>query len=64
MEDVGKFCGQLAYFMAIWYILWTFGVLDGHFICCTKKTLVTLICYHKPMTIAKIVPVMLHYVKN
>jgi hypothetical protein len=26
MEDVGMFCGHLAYFTAIWYILWSFGI--------------------------------------
>jgi hypothetical protein len=26
MEDVGIFYGRLVYFMAIWYILWPFGI--------------------------------------
>jgi hypothetical protein len=40
MEDVpilgirpfGPFCGQLAYFMVIWYILWSFGISYGHLV--------------------------------
>jgi hypothetical protein len=30
IEDVGLFYGHLAYFTAIWYILWQFGILHGH----------------------------------
>jgi hypothetical protein len=26
MEDVGLFCGHLVYFVAIWSILWPFGL--------------------------------------
>jgi hypothetical protein len=28
MKDVGIFCGQLVYFVAIWYILWLFGIFS------------------------------------
>jgi hypothetical protein len=27
MEDVCMVCSHLIYFMAIWYILWTLGIL-------------------------------------
>jgi hypothetical protein len=30
MEDVGIFHGLLAYFTAIWYILWTLGIFCGN----------------------------------
>jgi hypothetical protein len=26
MEHVGKLCGYWVYFVAIWYILWPFGI--------------------------------------
>jgi hypothetical protein len=32
MEGVGKFYGHLVYFMAIWYILWPFGIFYGHLV--------------------------------
>jgi hypothetical protein len=31
MEDVGIFYGHLVYFMAIWYILWPFGIPSAGF---------------------------------
>jgi hypothetical protein len=31
MEDVGKFYGHFVYFTAIWYTLWPFGIICGHF---------------------------------
>jgi hypothetical protein len=31
-EDFGIFYGHLAYFMAIWYILWPFGIFYGHLV--------------------------------
>jgi hypothetical protein len=50
MEDVGIFYDRLVYFtanwytyfMAIWYILWSFGILFPILLCCTKKNLATL----------------------
>jgi hypothetical protein len=30
IEDVGIFYDHLVYLTAIWYILWTFGSIDGH----------------------------------
>jgi hypothetical protein len=33
MENVGIYMlGHLEYFVAIWYILWTFGILCGHLV--------------------------------
>jgi hypothetical protein len=32
IEDVGVFYGHLAYFTAIWYILWPFGIFYGHLV--------------------------------
>jgi hypothetical protein len=29
VEDVGIFYGYLAYFTALWYILWPFGIFYG-----------------------------------
>jgi hypothetical protein len=31
MKEVGKFNGRLAYFTAISYMLWPFGIFCGHF---------------------------------
>jgi hypothetical protein len=42
MEDVGKFCGHLVYFVAICYILWLFGMVFFVLVCSTKKNLATL----------------------
>jgi hypothetical protein len=55
MEDVGiffvrwpilwpfdLFCGHLVYFVAIWYILWLFGILFPVLVCWTKTNLATL----------------------
>jgi hypothetical protein len=36
------FCGHLVYFVAIWYILWSFGVFFPVLVYCTKKNLATL----------------------
>jgi hypothetical protein len=30
------FYGHLVYFMAIWYILWSFGIFYGHLICISR----------------------------
>jgi hypothetical protein len=51
MEDVGILNGHLVYFMAIWSILWPFGLFCGYLlrvlfpilVCCTKKNLATLV---------------------
>jgi Na+/H+-dicarboxylate symporter len=42
MEDVGIFYGHLVYFVAIWCILWLFGMFSPVLVCCTKKNLATL----------------------
>jgi hypothetical protein len=54
MEDGGLFYGHLfyigtlytyiylVYFVAIWYILWSFGTLSPILVSCTKKNLATL----------------------
>jgi hypothetical protein len=42
MEDVGVFYGQLVYFMSIWYIFWSFGMLFPVLVCYSKKNLATL----------------------
>jgi hypothetical protein len=42
MEDVGIFYGQLVYIVAIWYILWIFGLFFPVLVCCIKKNLATL----------------------
>jgi hypothetical protein len=55
MEDVGMdIYGHLVYFTTLWYTLWTFGIFCGKFdiyisaflVCCTKKTLATLMDVH------------------
>jgi hypothetical protein len=51
----GIFCGNLVYFVAIWYFLWLFGIVcairyilglfgifSPVFVCCTNKNLATL----------------------
>jgi hypothetical protein len=40
---VGIFYGYRKYFMAIWYILWSFGIFFPVLVCCTKKNLATLV---------------------
>jgi hypothetical protein len=50
MEDVGILYVHLVYFtaignithIAIWYILWSFGIFFPVLVCCTKKNLATL----------------------
>jgi hypothetical protein len=50
MKDVGKFYGQsvyifdchFVYFIAIWYILWSFWYFPPVLVYCTKKNLATL----------------------
>jgi hypothetical protein len=32
MEAIGVFCGNLVYFMVIWYILWQFGIFYGYLV--------------------------------
>jgi hypothetical protein len=32
MENVGKFCGHLVYFIVIWFILLSFGKFCGHLV--------------------------------
>jgi hypothetical protein len=32
IEDVGMFYDQLVNFMAIWYILWPFGIFVSHLV--------------------------------
>jgi hypothetical protein len=51
MEDDGIFYGHMVNFVAIWYILWLFGLFCGHFgifspvlVCCSTKNLATLVC--------------------
>jgi hypothetical protein len=46
MEDVGILYGPLAYFTAIWYILWLFGIRFPVLVCCKKKSLATLLATH------------------
>jgi hypothetical protein len=61
MEGAGILHAHLVYFMAIWYILWPFGIFYGYLVyifpilvCCTKKNLAirirscfaTNICMH------------------
>jgi hypothetical protein len=51
MEDVGTyilwpfilFYGLSVYFVAIWNILWLFGIYFPVLVCCTKKNLATLL---------------------
>jgi hypothetical protein len=33
MKDDGIFYGHLVYFTAIWYILWSFGLVSGQLVC-------------------------------
>jgi hypothetical protein len=32
MKAVGIFCGHLVYFVAIWYIMWPFGICYGYLV--------------------------------
>jgi hypothetical protein len=32
MKDICKFYEHCAYFIAIWYILWSFGIFYGHLV--------------------------------
>jgi hypothetical protein len=41
MQDVSIFYGHFMYFMASWYILWSFGILFHTLVYCTKKNLST-----------------------
>jgi hypothetical protein len=41
MRDADMFYGQLVNFMAIWYILWSFGKFVLVLVCCTRKNLAT-----------------------
>jgi hypothetical protein len=51
MEDIGTyilrpfglFNDHLVYFVAIWYMLWLFGIFFRVLVCCTKKNLATLL---------------------
>jgi hypothetical protein len=38
----GLFYGYLVYFVALWYILWLFGIYFPVMVCCTTKNLATL----------------------
>jgi hypothetical protein len=52
----GKFSEHLVYFVAIWDIFWSFGILFPILVCCTKKTLATLFEFfvaNKESTVAK-----------
>jgi hypothetical protein len=42
MKNVGIFYGNLVYFVAIWYILWSFWYIFPVLVICTKKNLATL----------------------
>jgi hypothetical protein len=42
MDDVGIFHGHLVHFVAIWYILWSFGILFPILVSCIKTNLATL----------------------
>jgi hypothetical protein len=50
MEDVGIFYGHwvcftadyIVYYMAIWYILWSFVTFFPVLVCCNKKNLAAL----------------------
>jgi hypothetical protein len=39
----GTFYGHLVYFIAIWYILWSFGIFDPFLVYCANKNLATLV---------------------
>jgi hypothetical protein len=36
-------CGHYIYFVAIWNILWLFGIFPPFLVCCAKKNLATLL---------------------
>jgi hypothetical protein len=38
------FYGQMVCFMAIWHILWWFGIFFPVLVCYTEKNLATLLC--------------------
>jgi hypothetical protein len=38
----GPFSGNLVYFMALWYILWSFGLFFPVLVYCNKRNLATL----------------------
>jgi hypothetical protein len=40
--SLGKFYGQMVYFMVIWHIRWSFGIFFPVLVCCTEKNLATL----------------------
>jgi hypothetical protein len=41
---VGILYGQIVYLpMAIWYILWSFGIFSPFLVCCTEKNLAALL---------------------
>jgi hypothetical protein len=40
---LGLLYGSLVYFVAIWYILWLFGIFSPVWVYCTKKNLATLL---------------------
>jgi hypothetical protein len=42
LDPFGLFYGHWKYFMAIWYILWSFGIFPPVLVSCTKKNLATL----------------------
>jgi hypothetical protein len=42
MEDLAILNGHLVYFMAIWFIIWLFGIVFPGLVSCTKRNLATL----------------------
>jgi hypothetical protein len=44
---IGTFYGHFVYFIAIWYILWSFGIFSPFLVHCTKKNLATLLVFKK-----------------
>jgi hypothetical protein len=42
MKDVSKFYGHSVFFVAIWYILWSFWYIISVLVSCTTKNLATL----------------------
>jgi hypothetical protein len=48
MEDVGNLYGHFSIlwlfrtYLAIWYILWLFGIFVQFLVCCNEKNLATL----------------------
>jgi hypothetical protein len=39
--------GQMVYFIAVWYILWSIGIFLPALVYCTKKNLATLVWLHR-----------------